>query len=232
MSDDPFASTERFFDELGAGYDGAIERCVPRYREMLASILTYIPETPTPRRVLDLGCGTGNLSALVAERFPGAIVVSVDISIEILKALASRHDDEHRPRVARADMRQLPVANGTVDLIVSSIAIHHLVDDDKRALFSEIHRALRPGGVFTYSDQFAGATDDLYARHMAIWRERAAALGAPDDEWAAWMKHQDLHDHHSPIGDQMDWLRGSGFAVVDCVWRYALWTVLQARKAN
>ena len=56
--------------------------------------------------------------------------------------------------------------------------------------------------------------------------------GSTEDEWQMWMQHQTEHDFHDTLSDQMAWLRDAGFETVDCVWRYLLWSVVQARKAS
>jgi len=55
--------------------------------------------------------------------------------------------------------------------------------------------------------------------------------GSTEDEWQMWMQHQTEHDFHDTLSDQMAWLRDAGFETVDCVWRYLLWSVVQARKS-
>jgi tRNA (cmo5U34)-methyltransferase len=97
-------------------------------------------------------------------------------------------------------------------------------------LFANIHSWLRPAGVLAIADQCAGATEDLQAHHMAIWKQQSLQAESSLDEWNMWMRHQAEHDHHDTLIDQMDWLRTAGFSVVDCPWRYLLWCVIQARK--
>lgn len=220
---------EEFYDDLSPRYDEAILRCVPRYSEMLWAVLRYIPGDIEPKRILDLGVGSGNLSAAVLDRYPEAVVTGVDVSRKML-ALARRRLPTERLRLVQRDFRRLGFEDAFFDLVVSSISIHHIDDDEKGALFRELHRLLRPGGVLAYSDQFRGATDETYAKHIERWREESFALGASEDEWTSWMAHQDDHDHHAPLADQMTWLREAGFIEIDCPWRFLLWTVLIGRR--
>jgi tRNA (cmo5U34)-methyltransferase len=137
-----------------------------------------------------------------------------------------------RVRLLRRDFRDLGFEDGDFDLVVSSISIHHLPDADKQLLFGELHRLLRAGGVLTYSDQFRGATEESYAKHIERWREESFAMGASREEWDTWMTHQDNHDHHALLAEQMQWLREAGFVEIDCPWRFLLWTVLIARRGQ
>jgi tRNA (cmo5U34)-methyltransferase len=222
---------EEFYDGLSPEYDAAILRCVPRYKEMLWAILRYIPDDLAPKRVLDLGVGSGNLSEVILERYPEAKVTGLDISKEML-AVARKRLPTDRLEPVQRDFRDLGFEDGAFDLVVSSISIHHIDDEAKQALFRDIHRVLRPGGVIAYSDQFRGATPETYAKHIARWREESFALGATEEEWTTWMTHQDDHDFHTPLADQMAWLADAGFTDLDCPWRFLLWTVLVGRKAG
>ena len=223
-------SSERFYDELAREYDDAILRCVPRYAEMLGAILGYVPADLRPRRVLELGAGSGHLTRAVLDAFPTCRVLTVDLSREMLLE-CRRRTDPARVEGLRADFARLAVAEHSFDLAVSSISIHHVDDTAKQRLFATVRRSLRPGGVFAWSDQFRGDTPEITAEHHRAWQQQARALGVDDREWARWMEHQDAHDHHATLREQIRWLEDAGFTAVDCVWRHLLWTVLVARRS-
>ena len=225
-------SSREFFEGICQRYTAAIDRCVPRYREMLWAILHYLPAAWTPTRVLELGCGSGNLSELLCRKFPGASIRLVDFSAGLLGECKNRLREFGGIEYQEADFRDLEFAPGSFDLVASSISLHHLTHGQKADLFVKVHRWLDDRGVFSYSDQFAGVTDDLYAKQMADWKERCRELGASAEEWDVWMEHQRAHDHHATLIDQFEWLRKAGFKTVDCTWRYILWTAVQARKLD
>lgn len=220
----------RFFDTLTDDYTDAIERCFPRYREMLWALLEYLPHDRAFKSVLELGCGTGNLSVLLHDMFPAATLHLVDISGESLEVCRSRFAGENRYVFDQQDFSDVNYDDGSFDLVVSSIAVHHLDSNSKQSLFNRIHDWLTDDGVVCFADQCAGATDDVYERHIANWKSMAMEAGSSDAEWDMWMQHMTEHDHHDTLGDQLQWLRQAGFAVVDCPWRYLLWSVIQARK--
>lgn len=224
-------SSQEFFDEISAEYTAAIDRCVPRYREMLWALLHYLPPDWSPRTILELGCGSGNLSQLLCSRFPEARIQLVDFSAKLIEQCRSRLPEDATVEFLQEDFRSLAFAPGSFSLVVSTISLHHLTHSEKAELFGNVFGWLEDDGIFTYSDQFAGVTDDLYARQMADWKAQSDQLGASAAEWEAWMEHQESHDYHATLIDQIDWLRQAGFATIDCTWRYILWTILQARKA-
>lgn len=220
----------RFFDSLTSDYTATIERCFPRYREMLWALLDYLPREREYPRVLELGSGTGNLTVLLTESFPESSLICVDLSAESLEVCRERLGTNPKVNIVQGDFRNLPFDGGEFDLIISSISIHHLEPAEKRDLYRNCFHWLRPDGIFTFADQFRGTTDDLYARHIGNWKQLSLSAGGTEEEFEMWMQHQREHDHHDTLADQMYWLTGAGFRDVDCTWRYLLWSVLQARK--
>lgn len=218
-----------FFDALTDDYTRTIERCFPRYREMLWALLDYLPRDRPIASVLELGCGTGNLSVLLREAFPTARLRLVDVSGDSLDVCRGRLGAAEGLSLEQEDFRNLAY-DGSFDLVISSIAIHHLDTAEKQTLFRQVYRWLTADGVFSFADQCAGATEDLYTRHIQNWKALSFEAGSTDAEWDMWMQHQAEHDHHDTLLDQLDWLRTAGFAIVDCPWRYLLWAVVQARK--
>ena len=222
----------QFFDTLTDDFTATIERCFPRYREMLWALLDYLPQGRSFKSILELGCGTGNLSVLLHEAYPDARLRVVDVSGESLDACRARLAAGETVQFEQQDFRNLTYSTGQFDLIISNISIHHLSSSEKQKLFQQCHGWLTGDGVFSFADQCAGATDDLYARHIENWKKLSFDAGTSEDEWEMWMRHQAEHDHHDSLGDQMEWLKQAGFSVVDCPWRYLLWSALQARKCS
>ena len=219
-----------FFDSLADGYTETIERCFPRYREMPGALVDYLPTGRTFGSVLDPGCGTGNLSVAIHDAFPQASMRVVDLSQDSLDVCRLRLETCDGLVCDRDDCGSIEYSKGSFDLVVSSIAIHHLGSLARQALFRRIHEWLTDDGVLCFADQCTGATPDLNARHMENWKQLSANAGSSPAEWEMWMQHQAECDHHDTLTDQIDWLKDAGFTVVDCPWRFLLWSVIQARK--
>src|SRR5262245_39948764 len=66
------ASASEYFGAMIESYDSLIKRAVPRYEEMTQRLLEYLP--PQAHKVLELGCGTGNLSLRLAAKYPQAAI--------------------------------------------------------------------------------------------------------------------------------------------------------------
>ena len=177
---------------------------IPRRQEGEASLLECVPAAT--RRILDLGSGEGRLIGLLLDRLPAASGIAVDFSDTMLSRLHARFDADPRVTIYAHDLSTPLPALGTFDLIVSSFAIHHLVDGRKRALYEEIHGCLTPDGVFLNLEHVASATPALH-----LWF--LAALGvAPEDD--------DPSNKLTAVGTQLQWLREIGFREVDCHWKW------------
>ncbi|MDD5571469.1 MAG: methyltransferase domain-containing protein [Bacteroidales bacterium] len=223
-------SVKEFYDELSGEYTSLINRCVPRYDELFSTLFFYIPENLKPKKILELGCGTGNLTQKIIEKYPNAEIFLVDISDEIIRQCKKRFIKNKNLNFINADFNDLNFKNEDFALIVSSIAIHHIKNKEKEILFGKVRKWLQKSGVFTYFDQFKGATDEIYKKNIEKWHEEIIKLGSDEKDWKQWMKHQDEHDYHATVAEQIEWLKKAKFKTIDVVWRYLLWTVVYAQK--
>ena len=101
----------------------------------------------------DLGCGPGYLAVELAHRAPGLHVTGVDLSDAMLtQAIANARlaGVAHQTDFRTADAAALPFPDASLDLVVSTLSLHHW--DDPKPIFDEIARVLRPGGAFLLFD--------------------------------------------------------------------------------
>jgi ubiquinone/menaquinone biosynthesis C-methylase UbiE len=101
--------------------------------------------------VLDVGCGPGTLALELARRAPGLTVIGVDISpdmVAVARAAAAQKGQDVRFEVA--DGAALPFPDGAIDLVVSTLSMHHW--ERKAAVLAELARVVRPGGAIRIYD--------------------------------------------------------------------------------
>jgi demethylmenaquinone methyltransferase/2-methoxy-6-polyprenyl-1,4-benzoquinol methylase len=137
-------------------------------------------------RVLDIGCGTGELTRLTARHFPGARVVGMDFTAAMLEVARRRTNgasESGRIRYGRGTAMRLPFPDGTFDLVTNAFLARNLVDLD-RALV-EMRRVLRPGGVLMVleitepASPTFGAVFHAYFDHVVPWLGAAVDSAGP-----------------------------------------------------
>jgi tRNA (cmo5U34)-methyltransferase len=118
----------------------------PRRAEGESVIYELVPDHA--ERILDLGTGDGRLLALLLARRPEARGVGLDFSEMMLAVAATRFDGVDRIELVQHNLVSPLPALGGFDAVVSSMVIHHLDHERKRALYGEVFELLTPGGVF------------------------------------------------------------------------------------
>lgn len=165
-------------------------------------------------RFIDLGTGDGRMIAHVRERHPDASAIGIDFSKPMLERATQRFADEPLVELHTHDLSKPLPELPPVEVVVSALAIHHLEDERKRSLFSEIHSLLVPGGVFVNLDLVASSTPQEHERFRH-------AIGRPQDDPA---------DRLAGLCEQLDWLRDAGFHAVDCRFKWMELALLVAQR--
>ncbi|MBM7062253.1 malonyl-ACP O-methyltransferase BioC [Pseudomonas sp. UL073] len=147
------------FSRAAGSYDSvaALQRTVG------SDLLARLPGSLAPQRWLDLGSGTGHFSRALAERFPAAEGLAVDIAEGMLQH--ARPLGGARGFIA-GDAERLPLQSECVDLLFSSLALQWC--GDFPSVLAEARRVLRPGGVLAFSSLCVGTLQELRDSWQAV----------------------------------------------------------------
>lgn len=180
-------------------YDEPRRRLVPDFDAFYGTAATLVEMTvPAEARILDLGCGTGLFSEFILNRSPAATVTLLDQSAEMLDVAKTRLQQYSITAVHASFDEALPV--GPFDAVISSLAIHHLADDQKARLFQRVAEALADGGIFINADQVAGPSPWQTDLYRTMHEQQARELGTDDAEWTAALERMAIDQYAS-----VDW---------------------------
>ncbi|KHO20526.1 SAM-dependent methyltransferase [Mycolicibacterium setense] len=113
----------------------------PAYRELVAQA-----GLSGGQRIVEIGCGTGNLTIRAKKACPGADIVGTDPDPRALQRAQRKAKGMNGISFTRAYAQELPFDDGGFDLALSSMMLHHLDEATKTAAARELFRVLRPGG--------------------------------------------------------------------------------------
>ena len=213
-------------------YDRNASASMPGYTDLHRTLIGGIPYLPTRAfSVLELGVGTGTLSALLLSQFPHAQVTGIDLSPRMI-ALARRKLKGFRTRVELIAGPLEDFEERPYHVVVSALAIHHLSDADKWRLFRRVYRNLPRGGYLGDADDHLPEDpifDQRYAQ-IASARTGSALSGV---RWTnlqeVWHEHEQF-DHPCTLAAETAALERAGFAHVGVPWRFFGQAVVWAYK--
>lgn len=232
-SNSPTTFPGEVFDDT-ADFDQGIRQLLPHYDQMLGAIARCLPQTT--KRILELGCGTGELSLKVLKHCPRAELVAVDYSPRMLTAAQSKLQAAgygDRLTWIEADFGDWalghldsdPELATPFDACVSSLAIHHLTNPMKLKLFQRVAQSLHPEGCFWNADPTPPPSPQLAEPYQAVREAWAAAQGTTLTAVRARLgtseRHgHSSHDHLASLAVHLDLLTQAGFAPLEVPWKY------------
>jgi tRNA (cmo5U34)-methyltransferase len=224
-------AVKKHFEQEAREFDRIIVTLIPYYPKMVESLVLAIPfDASAPIRVLDLGCGTGTIAKQVLERFPNAQVTCLDLAANMIAMARQKLANYPRVSYVREDFTEMD-GSETYDVVVSSLALHHLAADvEKRQFFRRIYLSLRPGGIFYNADVVLGTSDFLQHIYMRQWRAFMCRGISREEVEGKWIPNYEAEDHPANLIEQLAWLTEAGFTDVDVLWKYYNFAVYGGRK--
>jgi tRNA (cmo5U34)-methyltransferase len=206
---------------------------VPGRKEIERTFLDLIPaEADEPFTAVEIGTGTGWLSAAVLRAFTRARILGLDGSPEMLDAA----EGQLAPYGQRAELRLFRLEDPSwlerlpeVRVFLSCLVLHHLDGSGKRDLFARLFDRLEPGGALLLADLMEPRTERARRHFAAAWEEeiRHRSLEIHGDgrayeffvreEWNIY-DHPDPMDKPSTLPEQLWWMEEAGFEGVDVFW--------------
>ena len=218
------------FDNIAVEYDSQRQYVIPQMDLYYGAAVWAAESTVSNPSILDIGAGTGLLSALILEKFPAADLTLLDISENMLSVAKERFSGRERVRYVVNDYSRSELG-GEYHIICSALSIHHLAADDKRRLFHKIFMSLKPGGMFVNADQADGETLYFRQRYLDYWNRFLKNGPLNRQEHKEILARRDILDRNEKMSVQLQWLHECGFSDVDVVFKNRTFMVTVAKKA-
>ena len=218
------------FSNLETGQSAAID--APLALDLIAEAAAAT--TPRARRLLDIGCGAGNYSIKLLQRFPALDVTLLDLSGPMLERAEQRTRAAGASSVRRiqADVREANLGEGSFDVIVAAAVLHHLrTDEEWQAVFAKLFHALAPGGSLWVFDLVECGLPALRPATWERYGEYLTSLKGPAyrDEVLAYVEKEDTP---RPLVYHLDLLRQVGFADVEVLHKHGCFAAFGALRES
>lgn len=220
---------KKAFDEMACRYDAQRKWIIPEIENYYSAAVWAAECKNSPPAILDIGAGTGLLSALLIRKYPDASLTLVDLSEPMLSIARERFSGRKDMRYIAGDYCHMDFA-GRYDIICSALSIHHLEHEAKRRLYEKIFEALQPGGILVNADQVLGETPAINERYMAYWDEFLVPCPLPKEEKNLVLYRRDAFDKNEKLSVQLAWMQECGFTQIDVVYKNRQFVVFTGRK--
>jgi tRNA (cmo5U34)-methyltransferase len=227
---DEMKKVQNHFEEEAEEFDQLIQTIIPFYEDMVSALVLSLPFHPKEQiKILDLGCGTGNISQKIKEKFPNAQITAVDLAENMIKMAKAKLSPYKDIEYIRADFRELEFQE-EYDAVVSSLALHHMSPEEQRSFYRRIIGFLKGGGVFYNADNILGSTLYLNQVYMDKWVEFMLQYRSQEEVEEIWLPKHREEDFPSPLHSHIQWMKEAGFTEVDVVWKYYMFGVYGGKK--
>ena len=217
------------FEQEAKEYDMIIQKIIPYYDQMVEALVSVIPfSKESGFSIIDLGCGTGTISKSVKNEFPDVDITCVDISGNMLDIAKNKIGGN--VNCIQVDFNNF-IFPQHYDLIVSSLALHHLENDsDKLEFYRKIHASLNPGGVFINIDVVLGSDDFIQELYIKKWREFMEESISAEEIDLKWLLKYYAEDRPTKLTTHLNMLEKCCFTNIDVIYKYYDLAVFTAKK--
>ncbi|MEM7185295.1 MAG: class I SAM-dependent methyltransferase [Bacteroidota bacterium] len=217
------------FNEFATNYTSDMIACVPHYLDLISSFSKDLPSGFSVDNLLDLGCGNGNVTNEMLRSFPEAHYHLLDASDKMLELCEQRFAGRTMSFIS-SYFADYEFPREFFDMIVAGFSIHHCDAAEKQQLFRSCYQALKPGGIFGFSDLMIDRTKAEHDVLLQEWKVFVRNNFPDDEKWEWLMEHYNEFDKPDHFSDQFRWLEEAGFSEVSFVFREGHWVHLRASK--
>lgn len=211
---------KKHFNNEAEAFDKQVLKNIPCYNQMLEALINAIPDKKESPKILDLGCGTGNITKKVLERFPKAQVTCLDLSENMILIAKDKLAEYDNVEYIVGDFTEVEITE-KYDAIISSLALHHIPnDEEKQAMYKDIYQVLEKGGVFYNADVIKANSTYNNELNDKIAIQDMKDNGVTEEEIAEHKEKRDANDIPTTMYNHIKMLDNVGFQEIDIIWKY------------
>jgi len=212
-----FKAIKEHFEKEAVVFDKLFFKVMPHYEEMMQALIDALPFNRKDRlKIIDLGCGTGNLSKKLILAYPHACIKCIDMAENMLKMAKAKLKNNRNVAFWLGDIRDFNY-QGKYDAIVASMVLHHVAGKDKLKFYRELYKALSRGGVFLCIDIFLSSNSHLQKLFMDKWKIFMKINGLPMKKIKDMITRHQREDRPVVFEHELAMMRKAGFRCVEVV---------------
>src|SRR5690606_8382690 len=135
------------FNEVSQSYDQQRRKLIPCFDDFYRIAVALAELENNAPTILDLGAGTGLYSSFILNKYPNAKLTLIDLSEGMLDIAKERFKQHPNVTYVVSDYTKFNY-NQRFDLVISSLSIHHLVDEEKKELYAKVYDMLNTNSIF------------------------------------------------------------------------------------
>lgn len=224
-------TAKTYYADLRDDYSLKIRQLVPKYDEMVECIVQLLCLS-SPRVVLDIGAGIGNLTALVLESIPDVSVTALEVSDEMFQeAQANLTAAGDRVRLIHQDILDFEPQE-SYDAVFTNLVLHNIESGDRRRVLERVNEWLEPGGIFVWGDYIRHSDERVQEYFVEYRKTFARATGCPEELVQQNFEKEATDDHPLTIEGTLSEGHAAGFSHVFPVWAHDMFAICCLRKAE
>lgn len=214
------------FNQASQNYDNYRKNAIP-YMDIFYNTAAELTTNYQNPEVLDLGAGTGILTEKIYQKHPNSNITLIDISKQMLDK-AQKKFTQNNFQFIEADYINYNYTQ-KYDVIVSSLSIHHLTDDEKKKLYKKVYDILEEDGIFINADQVQGSTPQTEQKFKDKDKTHLEKQDIPLEEKKTLQERRKL-DQPATLDDTIKWYKEIGYKNVDVYYKYYRYYVIAGEK--
>lgn len=215
------------FDRHAKKYDEERRRLIPGFDDFYGLAIDVMDFKHDNPRVLDLGAGTGLLTKFLLEKYPNSKVTLIDLSKNMLNEAKSRFKYNSNINYLNEDYMTYQFSE-KFDIIMSSLSIHHLTQEEKEALYNKYVNLLNDDGIFVNADLIRDTNNEVEKFFYKKCDELILKnVNKKEFEEANQRRKFDDTDY---IGFQLNCLKNAGCRLVGVPFKFYTHAVLWGKK--